>query len=179
MKYKYLITNTQILQVFTNPDGTLLLTKDGINSIPNAGHFIVSAGGKESLLARCVELDMCLEEVIKMVKEERTILREQRQISFLKFAEKHNKKIKDDFDRLMTLNIIDTTEENVAIILRYFNSMNWGVWPKLPKMSVSYKINQYSTSRGSNTATAISFKDGRKFAVGCGPRDLPKYVHLI
>lgn len=179
MKYKYLITNTQVLQVYTNTDGTLLLTKDGINSIPNAGHFIVSAGGKEKLLSRCVDLEMCLEEVIQMVKDKKTALREQRQISSLKFAKEYNKKIKADFDKLMTLKFIETTEENIAIILRYLNSMNWGIWPKLPQMAVEYKINQYTISGGNcRTATAIAFKDGRKFAVGCGPRDLPKYIHL-
>lgn len=43
--------------VFQNTDGSLLITSDGINSIPNAGKFINDNGGIEAILSACTEVD--------------------------------------------------------------------------------------------------------------------------
>lgn len=65
---KYLITNTQTIQVLQHEDGTLLLTKDGKSSIPDAGAFIRSAGGIDMLLSRCIDSEKSLSEIQQEMK---------------------------------------------------------------------------------------------------------------
>lgn len=48
---------------------------------------------------------------------------------------------------------IPTTYENISIVLRYLNTMNWGGW-ELPAMSIGYRCNQYDCD-GKQASTMI------------------------
>ena len=54
---KKLTTNTATYIVLQNADDTLFVTKDGVESIPNAGQFIMSYGGIQGLLDACEEVE--------------------------------------------------------------------------------------------------------------------------
>ena len=47
---KYFVSKRFVLLVKQNEDGSLFLTKDGVNSMENAGWFINSMGGIQSVL---------------------------------------------------------------------------------------------------------------------------------
>jgi hypothetical protein len=73
--------------------------------------------------------------------------------------------------------------DNLRRILKYLNSMNWGVW-RLPNMSVGYSAHQYDYN-GRNVTT-ISLDEPinyygemvSKFKVGGSRNFLPKYCFI-
>jgi hypothetical protein len=52
------------------------------------------------------------------------------------------KKAAAEWDSIKNLDVIPATVDNIRIVLRHLNSMNWGVWD-LPKLSISYSAHQY------------------------------------
>lgn len=87
-----------------------------------------------------------------------------------------------EFEKELAENkVFEANPENIQKILKYLNSMNWGVW-KLPEMSIGYKAHQYDCE-GGKIATTITLDEpidfyGRKeskFKIGGGRRDLTKY----
>lgn len=92
-------------------------------------------------------------------------------------------KIKAEYDAAFSAEVTETTVENVTILLRYLNSINWGAW-ELPKMTIGYICNQYDCDgRQATTITLdkpIKYGDEmlRKFVVGGGPRHLVHYTQL-
>lgn len=55
MKNFFQTNSNKLYFVTLNEDGTLFITSDGINSIENAGMFILSMGGIQRVLDRCTE----------------------------------------------------------------------------------------------------------------------------
>ena len=76
--------------------------------------------------------------------------------------------------------VFEANVNNLSRILKYLNSMNWGVW-QLPKMSVGYNAHQYD-NEGRNVTT-ITLDEPinyfgemvSKFKVGGSRSFLPKY----
>lgn len=76
--------------------------------------------------------------------------------------------------------VFEANVNNLSRILKYLNSMNWGVW-QLPKMSVGYNAHQYDNN-GRNVTT-ITLNEPinyfgemvSKFKVGGSRSFLPKY----
>lgn len=145
---KYIITNTRVLEVRQNEDGTLFITKDGENIIANIGAFIYNFGGREKVLERCIESDLPLAEFtathdaeIKEAKAEYKRMCAERNEELKERAEVIYKR---EYEELLAKSngVIPTTYENVCIVLRYLNTQNWGSWT-LPKMSIGYACHQY------------------------------------
>lgn len=76
--------------------------------------------------------------------------------------------------------VFEANIDNIRRILKYLNSMNWGVW-RLPNMSVGYSAHQYDDN-GRNVTTISLDKPINyygeivsKFKVGGSRNFLPKY----
>lgn len=145
---KYVITNTRVLEVRQNEDGSLFITKDGENSIQNAGSFIAQYGGIANVLSRCIESDLPLAEFA--AKHEAEI--KEAKAEWKRMCAERNEELKEraaaqykqEYEDLLAQSngVIPTTYENVCIVLRYLNTQNWGSW-SLPKMSIGYACHQY------------------------------------
>ncbi len=70
-KRKLFFTNTNKYEVRVNPDGSLFITSDGVNSIENAGLFIKNCGGIASILSHCTDSTIGIEEYKKLLNEEK------------------------------------------------------------------------------------------------------------
>ena len=79
---------------------------------------------------------------------------------------------------------IDTTAENLRILMRYLQTINWGVW-ELPRLTQGYSANQYDCD--GKTAVTITLDQGiesdgkiiRKLQYGAPIRYLPKYAPVV
>ena len=138
---KILRTNSADYKVVVNQDGTLNITNLTKNNaaIPNAGAFIVSMGGIEGVLNRCK--DMTEQQYAEGLAKRKL----QKEESIKKAAERRietERLLKAEYDTAFSGNVTETNIENITILLRYLNSMNWGAW-RFPKMTIGYTCNQY------------------------------------
>lgn len=97
-----------------------------------------------------------------------------------------NEKIQKEFDtklseakKLFDLEVIESTLENIKLVLMVLNSQNWGSW-KLPKMTIGYSANQFDCD--GKTATTIKLDkpvEGNTMYSYNAPRGhLTKYTNL-
>jgi len=146
---KYFVSKRFVLLVKQNEDGSLFLTKDGVNSMDNAGWFINSMGGIQSVLNRCVESDMPFDEFRQqqeLIKAEQAKRKAEAHERAVIDAQKREEGYKAAFEALKAQyadGAIPTTYENIGIVLRGLNAQNWGGW-ELPKMTIGYRCNQYN-----------------------------------
>ena len=179
---KILKTNSTDYRVEVNEDGTLLITnlRKKNEPIQNAGVFIVSMGGIESILNKCEDMteEQYAEQLAEYKQEKETVAK----IAAERIVRQEHK-IKAEYDAAFSAEVTEATVENVTILLRYLNSINWGAW-ELPKMTIGYTCNQYDCDgRQATTITLdkpIKYGDEmlRKFVVGGGPRHLVHYTQL-
>lgn len=112
---------------------------------------LTSIGGLDFVKANAVEIDD-INEVIASLNEQKKAIRERanamRESQRLKEAECATNKYREVFCNDVT----ECTLVNISILLRYLNTINWGVW-RLPKMTIGYTCNQYDC--GGRTATTI------------------------
>lgn len=175
-------TNSTDYRVEVNEDGTLLITnlRKKNEPIQNAGAFIVSMGGIESILNKCEDMteEQYAEQLAEYKQEKETVAK----IAAERIVRQEHK-IKAEYDAAFSAEVTEATVENVTILLRYLNSINWGAW-ELPKMTIGYTCNQYDCDgRQATTITLdkpIKYGDEmlRKFVVGGGPRHLVHYTQL-
>lgn len=152
---KVLKTKSYYFGVQVNADGALSITAEyqhvgggkWINchsrQWEDAEALIGSMGGKEKLLARCIEV----EHLDELVNERNEANQEYRKKQAASDAAKEaartarvEKEYKDAFGD--GTQATESTLENIAILLRYLNSTNWGVW-QLPTMTIGYACHQY------------------------------------
>jgi hypothetical protein len=193
---KYFISKKIRASVERNADGTLKLT-DLSGKIPqplaNAGALIMSFGSIDGFLARCVDeaqYKAFLENQAYLASPEYKAQREAQRAAAAErqrvaTAEK-NAAIKAKYDALLAQNngVIPTTAENVAIVLRYLNTRNWGGW-ELPKMTIGYTCSQYDCDGKQASAMKLDKAipdgyDGKsdKFCVGAPRGYLNKYTRI-
>lgn len=171
---KFLITKRRVLRVEEKENGCLLITDKEGKEIENAGAFILSNGGKEKLLSRCIT---------KEEKEKNDLLKKESMKNFALEEEKEKDEAKKAFDKLLLQEVIDTNVENLKVILNYFKTMNWGAWPRI-KMSIPCKFLQYDCDGQIITAVKISEKINcgdemiDKFKVGGSVKSLPNYKNI-
>jgi len=61
----------------------------------------------------------------------------------MKLSQQQIEAYKADYEKLLSENeVIPTTIENLAIVMRYLRTVNWGMW-QLPEMSIGYSAHQY------------------------------------
>ena len=179
---KILKTNKTDYKVVVNQDGTLTITDLRKNnaSIQNPGALIMSMGGINGVLLRCEEIS---EENYAEELEKRKVEKEETTQKIAKDRLERERQMKSEFDEAFSNEITESTIENITVLLRYLNSVNWGMW-RLPKMTIGYTCNQYDCNGKKATTiilnTPINY-DGEmltKFVVGGGPRHLTDYTQL-
>ena len=181
--------------IIENPDGTLLITINKRDSIPNAGLFILQMGGVEAIKKRLQGDDLTLEQAEQWEKDFYSNLMQRKKENREKRAKEREEKerirlenIVNRYNDLLTNSengIIPTTYENIGIVLRYLNTRNWGGWD-LPKMTIPYSCNQYDCD-GKQASTMILAEpievyDGEmatRFQVGAPHGHLIKYRRCI
>lgn len=142
-------TNTAMYFVAVQMNGMLFVSKDGKTSIDNAGTFILNMGGVEAICARLADKEEVTVEEFGVLLRQRAEARKKRQEAGRAEAARRraawDAERKERFEALLAScggGVIPSTPENVATVLHYLNTMNWGGWT-LPKMSIGYTANQY------------------------------------
>ena len=182
--------------VSQNEDGSLWITNDGVNSIDNAGQFILSMGGIQAVLDRCDE-EITLDEFKTRVaddnaqkeayrqyqKEHKTeIEAAKREREQAKFDERYARAEKA-YNELLAASpnsVIETNYRNICIVLSMLNLQNWGSW-ELPTMTIGYSCNQYDCDGKQATGMILDRPidvDGEqisKFSIGAPHGYLMKY----
>lgn len=150
MKKMYFTSKKSFL-VEQNADGTLLITKTStMKPLENAGSFIVSQGGIEAILSKCKEVT---DEQFAEDRKQLLMRHEQAKQRSQELALANRKRHEQDYNAVFNGGTIETTVENIRILLRYLNDINWGVW-QLPSMTIGYSCNQYDCD--GKTATTIT-----------------------
>ena len=105
--------------------------------------LIGSMGGKEQLLARCIEVEH-LDELVNERNEANQEYRKKQAASDAAKEAARTARVEQEYKDAFGDGSQETesTLENIAILLRYLNSMNWGVW-HLPTMTIGYACHQY------------------------------------
>lgn len=189
---KYFISKKIRASVERNADGTLKLT-DLSGKVPqpliNAGALIMSFGSIDKFYDRCVD-EAAYQDFLKnkayLASPEYKAQREaQREAQRAATAEK-TAAITKAYEDLLAKNngVIPTTAENVATVLRYLNTRNWGGW-ELPKMTIGYTCSQYDCDGKQASAMRLDKAipdgyDGKsdKFCVGAPRGYLNKYTRI-
>ena len=158
----------------------------------NAGALITSAGGVEKFLSLCVD-----EERYKKATDFHAYQRTDE----YKAAEKARKEaaIKAKAEReirvanereeaynalLSTGEAIESNFENIATVLKYLNTKNWGGWT-LPTMTIGYTCNQYdcngktATTMKLDTPIEVDKRMIDKFVFGAPVGHLTKYKRIF
>ncbi len=149
MKKMYFTSKKSFL-VEQNADGTLLITKTStMKPLENAGSFIVSQGGIDAILAKCKEVT---EEQFAEDRKQLLLRHEQAKQRSQELALANHKRHEDEYNAVFNGDVVETTVENIRILLRYLNDINWGVW-QLPSMTIGYSCHQYDCD--GKTATTI------------------------
>ena len=174
---KILQTNTATYQVKQKEDGTLNITHYD-KPIENAGQFIMQFGGVEEVLARCK--DYTEEEWTAEIDRQYAARKAARENALAR-QEKYKEQHQAEYKALLAKSeVIETTPENIGIVLRYLNDRNWGSWT-LPKMSIGYSCHQYDCDGKQATTMTLDRPievDGEmvdKFKTGAPVRHLIKY----
>ena len=190
MKGRLLSTKLATYFVTQNEDGTINLYHS-TEKIANAGFIINGFGGLEKVIERLGET-VTMEEYLSLLEKIAEKKREERIQNIVTAVEKEKARAEErkrKFDELLSKSpngIIETTAENVGIVLRYLNTSNWGGW-NLPKMTISYSVNQYDCD-GKTAATMILDKaividdetgeTAKKFKVDAPMGHLRKYHRI-
>ena len=148
---KMYFTSKKSFLVEQNAGGTLLITKTStMKPLENAGAFIVSQGGIEAILAKCVEVT---EEQFAEDRKQLLLRHKQAKQRSQELAMVNRKRHEEEYNAVFNGGgVVETTVENIRILLRYLNDINWGVW-QLPPMTIGYSCHQYDCD--GETATTI------------------------
>lgn len=152
---KVLRTKSYFFGITTNADNTLNVTAEYVHvgfgkwetchSTPwdNAAALIGSFGGVDKLLARCQDVDD-LPAMVANLNEYNSKGRERQAASDAAKEEARTARVEQEYKDAFGdgTQATESTLENIAILLRYLNSTNWGVW-HLPTMTIGYACHQY------------------------------------
>lgn len=189
---KILKTKSYYFGVKVNADGTLSITAEyqhvgsgkWINchsaEWENAEALIGSMGGRENLLARCIEVDD-LAAVVNERNEANKAARTRQAAGDAAKMEARIAKAEEEYRAVFGdgSKATESTLENIAVLLRYLNTMNWGGW-HLPTMTVGYACHQYDCD--GKTATTITLDEPvegyTKLQYGAPHGHLTGYTHV-
>lgn len=160
---KVLRAKRVIYRIEKNEDGTLSVFREYFSTknmdswkrdgrpYKDAGLLITQHGGIEALLSKCEEIEDVEGFVCNLNKEKKAI-REAAKDMRSNQAIIEAAKAKEAYDAAFSQEVTESTADNIYILLRYLNTINWGVW-NLPRMTISYTCNQYDCD--GRTATTI------------------------
>lgn len=195
MATKIFKTRRVIYRVEKNENGTLDIyreyfslknmdhwQKDG-RKFDNAGSLIITAGGIDSLLSQCEDvedIDAMIADLneVKAEIRRRAVAERERQA-----AEKANA-AEAEYIQLFSGDVAETNAKTVYALLRYLNTQNWGLW-RLPKMTIGYQCAQYDCD--GKTATTIKLDEpirvagemGTMFQYGAPRGHLTNYERIV
>ena len=188
---KTLKTKTAIYQVVENEDGTITLTKEFVRNniglwkptklkdVANAGQLIMSLGGIDGTLARCIEVDA--DAYIAELNETQTRQHAAAEQKIMTQAQE----LEAAYEATFATGKAEANEQNIRTLLKFLNTKNWGSWPTLPAMTIGYSVAQHDC--GGHICTAIKLdapvevagQFGTKFVVGICPIGyLPNYIRM-
>ena len=196
MATKIFKTRRVIYRVEKNENGTLDIyreyfslknmdhwQKDG-RKFDNAGSLIITAGGIDSLLSQCEDVEDIDAMIAKLNVEKAEIRRKAN-------AERDRQKLAADTlasSEYLSLfageGPVETNAKSVYVLLRYLNSKNWGTW-RLPKMTIGYQCNQYdcdgktATTIKLNSPISVGGRMGTQFVYGAPRGHLEKYERIV
>ena len=173
-------TNSRVLDVVVNNDGTITITCEG-KPINNPGQFVLQMGGIDAVLRRCKEYTAA-EWQAELEREQSAKLAAK--VAARQRCEQLIKEHELAYHEVFGVgDVVETTPRTIYILLSYLNDNSWGSW-KLPKMSIGYRCNQYDCDgKQATTITldkAIDY-DGRPtrlFEVGAPIRHLTRFQKL-
>lgn len=181
--YYFAKNSDRVYLVVENVDGSLFITMDGEESIPNAGAFIKGLGGIEAVKSKCVRDSRSLVEIRENIEAQR---KEAKQAAEKRRRERVQEKANEARRALDTLiaksegGIIEANIDNVTIVARYLSVTNWGLWT-LPQMSIGYRANQYeggAVTMVFDQPIDVYGEMESKLAFFAGPCELTKYKHV-
>lgn len=164
MKNLFYCTKKNVYQITKNEDGTVTFHP----TEKNAGNIIMQRGGVTGFLANCIEDERSYEEFVsdrafvsKKQREYRDAMRQKNLNAekesatklYSNMLEKYNMSV-DNIDNSI---IIEATQENLYILMRYLRYVPWGEW-HLPTLSQGYSANQYDCQ--GKTAVTIILDEG-------------------
>lgn len=149
MKNLFYCTKKNVYQITKNDDGTVAFYPEE----KNAGAIIMQRGGVSDFLSHCIEDERSYEEFkndVELVKKKQS---EYRMAMRMQNAMKKNEEIQGKYFALLDKyginpdlpkegGAIEATAENLTILMRYLQTVNWGLW-KLPRLTQKYTANQY------------------------------------
>lgn len=159
-----------ILKVDQNENGTLAITREYYSTLKmdswekdgrpyrDAEQLINANGGVEPFLAKCQ--DVYIDQYINELNTEKRTIRERANTERMNQVTGEIEKAKKAYDAAFSQEVTESTPENIFILLRYLNTVNWGVW-NLPKMTIGYQCAQHDC--GGKTATTIKLDSPIKY----------------
>ena len=177
-----LVTKRNTYTVDELPDGKLSIKINGEPFI-HAGSLIKSYGGVKNVLAMCEESGLSTSERSMLQEKINKIRKVENETNKRRSLERMREIITENYKNLKKNEPIESTVENIRIVLAYLNTKNWGVW-ELPKMTISYKVAQYvCDERTASTMTLdepleIEGEKVYRFSIGAPRMYLTNYYHL-
>lgn len=132
--------------------------KDG-RAYQSAGMLINQQGGIDALMAKCESIDN-VDELVSNLNTEKKAIRDAANAQRMHQTQQDAVKAKEAFEAAFSQEVTDSTPENIYILLRYLNTVNWGIW-SLPKMTIGYSCHQYDCE--GRTATTIKLDKPIKY----------------
>ena len=150
----------------------------------NAGSLIITAGGIDTMLSKCEDVENLEAMIAEMnvvkaeIRRKAMAEHERRTAELLNIAETEYKQLFDG------RGVVETNAKTVYALLRYLNTQNWGLW-RLPKMTIGYACNQYDCD--GKTATTIKLDEpirvagemGTMFQYGAPRGHLTNYERIV
>lgn len=173
METKYFFSKNLRLIVEKNDGGEKLFTIKNMDGTPygNAGSLIASFRDHSSFWERCITKEEFDKRIAQFEFSRSPEAVAQRREVEKKRAEAERAAAKKEFEALAASGSpIPATYENIAIVLRWLNTQNWGTWT-LPALSIGYSAQQYDCD--GKIATTITLN--RPIYVGGEP--VSKFVH--
>ena len=156
-------TKRVIFRIEENKDGTLNVFREYTSAkkmdywqrdgrpFLGAGLLINQQGGIEGLLAKCEVIDN-VDEWVSNLNTEKKAIRDAANAQRMQQTRQEAAKAKEAFEAAFSQDVTESTPDNIYILLRYLNTVNWGVW-RLPKMTIGYACHQHDCE--GRTATTI------------------------
>ena len=153
-------TKKNVYQITKNDDGTVTFYPEE----KSAGSIIMQRGGVAEFLAHCIEDERSYDEFkndTQLIKKKQSEYRSEMR---MQNAIKKNKEIHDKYLALLDKyginpdlpkegGVIEATAENLTILMRYLQTINWGLW-RLPRLSQGYTAHQHECG-GTNAVVVV------------------------
>lgn len=156
-----------------------------------AGALISSVGGVDKFLSLCVDEEQYKKALdfyaYQQTDEYKQAEKQRKEFATNVKAERENRIAKEREEAYNALlnsgSAIETNFENIATILKYLNTKNWGGWT-LPTMTIGYSCHQYdcdgkiATTMKLSTPINVEGTMADKFVFGAPVGHLAKYQRV-